>query len=314
MRVDLSPELVDSVRHVAKVAAAARPDAPRSRLVVARRGRRLSAVQRRIPRDLRRALIDCPGRPFGSSCSTSTSWTRVGRGWAVARRGRQLGHGGRPVGVAAGDGGGTGWSTTAWYGCAATSFSRSSRSLTRQRQRCVGFCLIRAQADAEIDVALAVEDAMAAAVQAAAGEELSEALTARIAGALSDPRVRDTLYALAVGDVPQRRSRCGRYWRRLPDRWRVEALVLLAFSAYARGDGPLFRLAGGGARYGGTHRMASMLDTHCGPACGPNRFGNWPSPVTGWPTSWVLGCRRDDRSATGGVARRAGRSDPGMSR
>ena len=27
--------------------------------------------------------------------------------------------------------------------------------------------------------------------------------------------------------------------RTLPDPWRIEALVLLAFSAYARGDGPL---------------------------------------------------------------------------
>ena len=63
---------------------------------------------------------------------------------------------------------------------------------------------------------------------------------ARLALALTDPRVRDTLYALAVGDDAGRgRVAVGRAGAPLPEPWRVEALVLLAFSAYARGDGPL---------------------------------------------------------------------------
>jgi hypothetical protein len=50
--------------------------------------------------------------------------------------------------------------------------------------------------------------------------------------------------------------------RRLPEPWRVEALVLLAFSAYARGDGPLAGVSLEAAlRCDGTHRMAGMLDT-----------------------------------------------------
>src|SRR6202008_1694069 len=50
--------------------------------------------------------------------------------------------------------------------------------------------------------------------------------------------------------------------RVLPEPWRVEPLVLLAFSAYARGDGPLAGVALEAAlRCGGEHRMASMLDT-----------------------------------------------------
>ena len=49
---------------------------------------------------------------------------------------------------------------------------------------------------------------------------------------------------------------------RLPEPWRVEALVLLAFSAYARGDGPLAGIAlAEASRCAGEHRMASMLDT-----------------------------------------------------
>jgi CheY-like chemotaxis protein len=50
--------------------------------------------------------------------------------------------------------------------------------------------------------------------------------------------------------------------RALPDPWRVEALVLLAFSAYARGDGPLAGLSLEAAlRSDPNHRMAGMLDT-----------------------------------------------------
>ena len=50
--------------------------------------------------------------------------------------------------------------------------------------------------------------------------------------------------------------------RVLPEPWRVEALVLLAFSAYARGDGPLAGLSLEAAlRSSPDHRMAGMLDT-----------------------------------------------------
>src|SRR4029077_5000617 len=49
--------------------------------------------------------------------------------------------------------------------------------------------------------------------------------------------------------------------RRLPQPWRVEALVLVAFSAYARGDGPLAGISLEEAmRCDPAHRMAGMLD------------------------------------------------------
>ena len=75
--------------------------------------------------------------------------------------------------------------------------------------------------------------------------------------------VRDTLYALAVGEnAGQAESLWAVLSRTLPDPWRVEALVLLAFSAYARGDGPLAGVSLEAAlRCDPTHRMAGMLDT-----------------------------------------------------
>ncbi len=67
-----------------------------------------------------------------------------------------------------------------------------------------------------------------------------DAELARLACALTDPQVRDTLYALAVGEkAAQAEALWAQLSRTLPEPWRVEALVLLAFSAYARGDGPL---------------------------------------------------------------------------
>ena len=86
---------------------------------------------------------------------------------------------------------------------------------------------------------------------------------ARLACAVTDPQVRDTLYALAVGeDAGQAESLWAMLSRTLPEPWRVEALVLLAFSAYARGDGPLAGVSLEAAlRCDPTHRMAGMLDT-----------------------------------------------------
>ena len=94
-----------------------------------------------------------------------------------------------------------------------------------------------------------VEAAIAAAALVADVAELGDDELARLAWALTDLRVRDTLYALAVGEnAGQAESLWALLSRTLPEPWRVEALVLLAFSAYARGDGPLGRrIAGSGA-------------------------------------------------------------------
>jgi hypothetical protein len=108
-----------------------------------------------------------------------------------------------------------------------------------------------------------VEFAMELAATAGAGAEPSDAQVAEIACALADIDVRDTLFALAIGDkAAEAETLWAALSRQLPNPWRVEALVLLAFSAYARGDGPLAGVALDAAmRCGGEHRMASMLDT-----------------------------------------------------
>lgn len=108
-----------------------------------------------------------------------------------------------------------------------------------------------------------VETVMAVAARVGEGLEPADDELAALACGLTDVAVRDTLYALAVGaDAGAAESLWAVLARTLPDPWRVEALVLLAFSAYARGDGPLAGLSLEAAlRSDPGHRMAGMLDT-----------------------------------------------------
>jgi hypothetical protein len=119
------------------------------------------------------------------------------------------------------------------------------------------------QADPTACVRRDVEDAMAAAGSVGDGQQLSDVELARLACALGDVEVRDTLYALAVGQsAGEAESLWALLSRTLPTPWRVEALVLVAFSAYVRGDGPLAGVALEAAlRCQPDHRMAGMLDT-----------------------------------------------------
>ncbi|MGK2881148.1 MAG: DUF4192 domain-containing protein [Mycobacterium sp.] len=116
--------------------------------------------------------------------------------------------------------------------------------------------------DARARIRLDVASARAAAAQVSAGRPLGDQQLADIGCALIDPAVRDTLYALAVGDdAGDAESLLVELARSLPPRWRIEALVLLAFAAYARGDGPLAGVSLEAAlRIDATHRMAGMLD------------------------------------------------------
>lgn len=107
-----------------------------------------------------------------------------------------------------------------------------------------------------------VEHAIIVAQRVLDGSPPQDAELAEVASSLTDIAVRDTLYALAVGSAA---AAAEALWallaRGLPDPWRVEALVLLAFSAYARGDGPLAGVALESAlRSDPGHRMAGMLD------------------------------------------------------
>lgn len=108
-----------------------------------------------------------------------------------------------------------------------------------------------------------IEATIAAAGRLADGNALGDDELARLAWALTDLRVRDTLYALAVGEnAAQAESLWALLSRTLPEPWRVEALVQLAFSAYTRGDGPLAGVSLEAAlQTDPTHRMAGMLDT-----------------------------------------------------
>ncbi len=114
---------------------------------------------------------------------------------------------------------------------------------------------------------------------------------AQLAVGLADPRVRDTLYALAVGEcADQAEALWALLARNLPDPWRVEALVLLAFSAYARGDGPLAGVSLDAAlRARPTHRMAGMLDTALQSGMRPERIRELA--VTGYRLAEQLGVR-----------------------
>lgn len=106
-----------------------------------------------------------------------------------------------------------------------------------------------------------IEHVLACAERDDDGAVLTDAELTRLAWALTDTRVRDTLYALAVGDnAASAESLWVQLSRTLPEPWRVEALVLLAFSAYVRGDGPLAGISLDAALRCGPHRMAGMLD------------------------------------------------------
>jgi len=148
-----------------------------------------------------------------------------------------------------------------------------------------------------------VKNAMALAARVAGGQTLSGAELAEVGCSLRDVQVRDTLYALAVGE---RAGEAESLWallaRTLPPPWRVEALVLLAFSAYARGDGPLAGVSLDAAlRCDPDHRMAGMLDRALQSGLRPERIRDLAN--TGYRLAKRLGVRLPPRQAFG---RRAG--------
>lgn len=148
-----------------------------------------------------------------------------------------------------------------------------------------------------------VETLIDAAERVCAGAELDDPELAVLACGLTDVAVRDTLYALAVG---ARAGQAETLWavlsRTLPDPWRVEALVLLAFSAYSRGDGPLAGLSLEAAlRSAPEHRMAGMLDTALQSGMRPEQIRELAG--TGYRLAKRLGVSLPPRRAFG---RRAG--------
>ena len=293
MRVDLSDDLLHSLEHVADVAAAARPDSAIA-VVVDEEGCDLPDVQRRISSNWPTVLTDRAGRARASNCSPRTSSTGsppAGGGIAPTAAATQAPSRTRRrrrwpwprSWTAAG-------STPGAPSCKKSSRSsippapprwpRSSATANRMRRSAP-------DAEARADI----EDGHRRGRRewpTAAG--LGDDELARLAWALTDLRVRDTLYALAVGEnAGQAESLWAVLSRTLPEPWRVEALVLLAFSAYARGDGPLAGVSLEAAlRCDPTHRMAGMLDTalQSGHAA-RDRSAIWP--ITGLPAGRSAG-------------------------
>ncbi|HTM83694.1 MAG TPA: DUF4192 domain-containing protein, partial [Mycobacterium sp.] len=148
-----------------------------------------------------------------------------------------------------------------------------------------------------------VENVLAAAARNADGQLLTDTDLAPLACALVDVQVRDTLYALAVGEIAgAAESLWAMLSQTLPEPSRVEALVLLAFSAYVRGDGALAGVALEAAlRCQPGHRMASMLDTALQSGLRPEKIRDLA--VTGYRLADQLGVRLPPRRSFG---RRAG--------
>lgn len=148
-----------------------------------------------------------------------------------------------------------------------------------------------------------VEQALAAVVALAEGRSPSEAELARLGCSLTDVLVRDTLCALAIGE---RAADAEMLWsvlaRALPQPWRADALVLLAFSAYARGDGPLAGVSLEAAlRCAPDHRMAGLLDTALQSGLRPDRIRGLAD--TGYRLAHQLGVQLPARQ---GFSQRAG--------
>ncbi|BDX32931.1 hypothetical protein TUM20985_34780 [Mycobacterium antarcticum] len=158
---------------------------------------------------------------------------------------------------------------------------------------------LRPDADARGDV----EHALAMARALSGGAVPADGDLARLGCGLTDPRVRDTLYALAVGrDADRAEALWAMLARTLPEPWRVEALVLLAFSAYARGDGPLAGVSLEAAlRVDERHRMAGMLDQALQSGMRPEQIRELAQ--TGYRLAKRLGVRLPRRQGPG---RRAG--------
>jgi hypothetical protein len=305
MRIDLSADVFDAVYRMAEVAAAASPDAAIAVIVDE------DGVTCRMCKDEHRQFADALGDAL-------SAW---GIELLAAHVVDRVAAGGR-------------WHCADGCACAGTVDDPSAspmaaaavldgRRLYSRRAdlqeviavadpvRTAGLCGVIAGAAASSDAdqrpdaqaRADVEHAMAAAAGAVEGRCPSDPDLARLAYGLTDPRVRDTLYALAVGrDAAPAESLWALLARTLPEPWRAEALVLLAFSAYARGDGPLAGVSLEAAlRCNPEHRMAGMLDQALQSGMRPEQIRELG--LTGYRLAKQLGVELPPRQSFG---RRAG--------
>ncbi|OBB73998.1 DUF4192 domain-containing protein [Mycobacterium sp. 852014-52144_SCH5372336] len=300
MRVDLSEELTDSVEDIAEVAAAARPDSAIA-VVVDEDGagcRLCNDEYRELAAALASALA---GRGIELLAAHVVDRIAAGGRWHCAdgcgAAGTVDDPSASPLAMAAVlDGRRLYARRTELQDVIAVTDPARARALAGPIEDAQA-----ARSDA--DACGEIEAVIAAAARVSEGDDLPDEVATRIAAALTDLQVRDTLYALAVGE---RAAHAESLWaelsRRLPEPWRAEALVLLAFSAYARGDGPLAGVSLEAAlRCDGAHRMARMLDTALQSGLRPEQIRELAA--TGYRLADQLGVRLPPRQAFG---RRAG--------
>ncbi len=302
MRVDLSADLFDSLDHMAEVVASNAPDAAVAVIVDE------DGASCRMCIEEHQALAAVLEEELTGRCIELVAVYVVDR---LAAGGRWHRADGRPGGGPIED------PMSSPLAAAAVLDGRRLYARRGELQAVIGVdpvraealrpALLRAEHDGDLrpdaDARCDVEHALAM------GRGLSEGLVpgpddlARLGCGITDPRVRDTLYALAVG---READRAEALWatlaRTLPDPWRVDALVLLAFSAYARGDGPLAGVALEAAlRSDARHRMAVMLDQALQSGMRPDQIRELAQ--TGYRLAKRLGVQLPPRQGTG---RRAG--------
>ena len=303
MRVDLSPELPDTLEHVAEVAAASGPDAAIA-VIVDEDGascRMCSDEHRDLVATLGGALDDhgiellasyvvdrleeggrwhCPG-DYSTTGTIDDPMSSPMAAAAVLDGRRLYAHRAELQDVIAVD--------------------------DPDRTAALHTAILRAEHDGDRrpdeDARDDVEHALAVSRGMVEGPAPTDDDLIRLAWAVTDTRVRDTLYALAVGrDAGCAESLWALLARTLPDAWRTEALVLLAFSAYVRGDGPLAGVSLEAALHiDSNHRMAVMLDQALQSGMRPDQIRELAQ--TGYRLAKRLGVRLPPRLVIG---RRAG--------
>lgn len=278
LRVDLSGELADNVGHLADVAAAAAPAAAIAVIV--------DAAGARCPvcNDEHRRLIDALSQDLSRNNIVLLGAHVVDR---VAHGGRWhcvdgCGAGGpvddpeaSPLAAAAVLEGRRLYPRRAdLQAVIAPDDAARSAAVAAVIDDCAADRAAATQRDAREQARRDVEKVLGVVVALAAGRAPADAELARLGSSLTDVLVRDTLCALAIGEHA---AAAETLWsvlaRRLPEPWRAEALVLLAFSAYARGDGPLAGVSLEAAlRCAPRHRMAGLLDTALQSGLRPDRI------------------------------------------
>jgi hypothetical protein len=141
----------------------------------------------------------------------------------------------------------------------------------------------------------AVDHALSVAKRVSRGGELRDADYVDLARALANARVRDMLLGLAV---TSKAPRAEVLWtvlsRSLPNPWRAEALVALAFFAFVRGDQPLAGVAVAAALQSNpAHRMADMLDVALRTGLRPKRI--WELAEFAYGVAQLAGVRMPRR-------------------